>query len=228
MYVLFQKAFEMRLVILVQLWQILSNSRRLSSERDGKWDFRKLCHSGRKRTLQLLLKNPDWFEDFWSPLGHFSDGPVWDSIWTRKKPSRWKVDFCSFRTFQIEGFFCSEIESRKTILESVRIISVSTFSHVSGWFDQNFGYFLLFPPRIHLEHVFKAKKVAFRGIFHAKVGNGSFWLILNHEKAFEMEIVFCSRRRRNLAQTNAFPYILLNVIFLTQSRIPLFQFHWKT
>jgi hypothetical protein len=107
-------------------------------------------------------------------LGHFSDGPVWDSIWTRKKPSRWKEDFCSFRPFQIEGFFCSEIESRKTILESVGIIPVSTFSHVYGDECQNLGHFPPLPPRINLEHVFKAKSVAFRGIFHTKVENESF------------------------------------------------------
>ena len=83
------------------------------------------------------------------------------------------MDFCSFRTFQIEGFFCSEIGSRKTILESVRIIPVSTFSHVYGDECQNLGHFPPLRPRINLEHVFKAKSVAFRGTFHAKVGNES-------------------------------------------------------
>ena len=43
--------------ILVQNGSILGQSRRLSSERDGKWNFQKLCASNRNRTLQLLVKN---------------------------------------------------------------------------------------------------------------------------------------------------------------------------
>jgi hypothetical protein len=43
--------------ILVQNGSIFCQSRRLSSERDGKWNFQKLCASNRNRTLQLLVKN---------------------------------------------------------------------------------------------------------------------------------------------------------------------------
>ena len=43
--------------ILIQNGATLSQSGRLSSERDGKWNFERLCASNRNCTLQLLLKN---------------------------------------------------------------------------------------------------------------------------------------------------------------------------
>ena len=42
--------------ILVQNGSIFCQSRRLSSERDGTWNFQKLCASNRNRTLQLLVE----------------------------------------------------------------------------------------------------------------------------------------------------------------------------
>ena len=58
------------LAILVQNGSIFCQSRRLSSERDGKWNFQKLCASNRNRTLQLLVKNVLLFlillETFWT------------------------------------------------------------------------------------------------------------------------------------------------------------------
>ena len=90
--------------ILVQNGATLSQSGRLSSDRDGKWNFEKLCASNRNCTLQLLLENLMVFWYFWRPFGHFSNGPQWDSISLRKKPSRWKVEFYGFCIFQIGGF----------------------------------------------------------------------------------------------------------------------------
>ena len=60
--------------------------------------------------------------------------------------------------------------------------------------------------------------------FPRKSENDSFWLILSRKKAFEMKSVFCWYQLRNLAQTNAFWYILLNVNILTQKKIQPFEF----
>jgi hypothetical protein len=63
------------LAILVQIRQLFSQSRRLSSERDGKWEIEELCASSRNRTLQLLLKNPSDLKTFGALWDTFRMGP---------------------------------------------------------------------------------------------------------------------------------------------------------
>jgi len=92
----------------------------------------------------------------------------------RKKPSRWKVEFYGFGIFQIEGFLCIEIESKKTFSENAKMIPCSLFYDVYGDERQNWDPFSHFASKMKVIHVFKAKNVAFRVKFRAKVENDSF------------------------------------------------------
>ena len=76
----------------------------------------------------------------------------------RKKPSRWKVDFSSFGIFQIEGFLCIEIESKKTFSENAKMIPCSLFYDVYGDERQNWDPFPHLASKMKVVHVFKAKK----------------------------------------------------------------------
>ena len=143
--------------ILVQNGSIFCQSRRLSSERDGKWNFQKICASNRNRTLQLLVKNVMLFWYFWRHFGHFLNGTQWDSISMRKKPSRWKVEFYGFGIFQIEGFLCIEIESKKTFSGNAKKIPWSLFYDVYGDERQNWDPFPHFASKMKVIHVLKQK-----------------------------------------------------------------------
>jgi hypothetical protein len=232
--------------------QILSKSRSLKSLRDAFWEFWSKFDNfwvnlegflasemengifGNYATQTgIALCNFYWktlidLKTFGALWDTFRMGPFGTPFGQGKSLRDGRWIFAVFALFRSKAFSAVRLSPERRFWKASELFRCRLFHTCPGDLIKILVIFCSFRPESIWSMFLKQKKVAFRGIFHAKVGNGSFWLILNHEKAFEMEIVFCSRRRRNLAQTNAFPYILLNVIFLTQSRIPLFQFHWKT
>ena len=121
----------------------------------------------------------------------------------RKKSSRWKVEFDGSGIYQIEGFLCIEIESKKTFSENAKIIPCSLFYDVYGDERQNWDPFSHLASRMKVIHVLKQKERSVSCGFPRKSGNDSFCLILSRKKAFEMNYVFRWYQHRNLAQTNA-------------------------
>ena len=127
------------------------------------------------------------------------------------RDGRWNFTVLAF--FRSKAFYASRLSPKSHFFTTCTAMSVKIGT-----------LFHTLRPKWKLYTFLKQKNVAFRVNFRAKVKNDSFGLILSRKKAFEMKSVFCWYQLRNLAQTNAFWYILLNVSFLTQSRIPPFQF----
>ena len=88
------------------------------------------------------------------------------------RDGRW--DFTVLAFFRSKGFLCIEIESKKTFSENAKIIPCSPFYDVYGDERQNWDPFSHFASKMKVIHVFKAKNVAFRVNFRAKVENDSF------------------------------------------------------
>ena len=88
----------------------------------------------------------------------------------RKKPSRWKVEFHGFGIFQIEGFLCIEIESKKTFSENAKIFLCSLFYDVYGDERQNWDPFPDLASKMKVIHVLKQKKRSVSCKFPRKSG----------------------------------------------------------
>ena len=97
--------------------------------------------------------------------------------------------------------------------------TVATFYDVCGVFGSENDSFSTFPSRMKVINLFKAKKVTFRERKSSKVEMAHFGSISTQIFSSEMKPVFLLFASRNLAQTNAFWYILLDVNLATQTGI---------
>ena len=101
------------------------------------------------------------------------------------------------------------------VREKFKNETVATFYDVCGVFGSKNDQLFTFAFGLKVIQLFKAKMEAFRARKFGKVENGPFWLHLTPNFLVRDETRFLRFQSQNLAQTNAFGDILLDVIFNT-------------
>ena len=130
--------------------------------------------SNRNRTLQLLLKTLIDLKTFGALWDTFRMGPFGTPFGQGKSLRDGRWIFAVFAFFRSTAFSAVRLSPERRFWKASELFRCRLFHTCPGDLIKILFIFRSFRPEPIWSIFLKQKKVAFRGIFHAKVGNGSF------------------------------------------------------